>query len=155
MKQIIITLLVFTSLSMLAQRNNDRLLYPVIEGGIHFGGDELATLTFVNGDEQIMRAGQGGLLALGVELVKPKDPRLRVRSTIGVKYNTTAAEDVNISFIRFPFAISSLYNWDNGIRFGAGLSYHFAPKFSGDEILPDYNFNSGLGRRVEEGRSHC
>jgi hypothetical protein len=146
-------LLVFSLLtaSLSAQSNNNKTFYPLIEGSLHYGGDELATITFTNGDDQSMRAGQGGALAVGFEFRNKKDQHLRIRSTIGIKYNTTAADNANIRFTRFPLTVMSMYQLDSGFRVGGGVSYHLAAQFKGDDVLPDFTLNSGLGRRIEIG----
>ncbi len=143
-------LLCLFAISITAQQSNQNW-YPLIEGSLHYGGDELATISFTNGEEQTMRAGQGGALAVGFEFRNPSDRRLRGRGGVGIKYNTTAAENVNIRFTRFPLFVTSQYQTDMGFRFGAGISYHIAPKFKGDSVLPDVDLNSGLGRRIEIG----
>lgn len=63
----------------------------LIESGIEYGGDELLQVFFTNGGHQKMRAGQGGFIAFGGQLQFANVKQIMLRTSIGIKYNTTAA----------------------------------------------------------------
>lgn len=123
----------------------------VLEGSIEMGGDELFTVVFTDGEEQTIRAGQGGTFAFGAELRPRQMPNLGLRGTIGYKFVTTAAENANITFTRIPVEVVASYYLQNDWRLGAGLAYHLSPKLNGDGLLPDVSFDPAAGATLELG----
>jgi hypothetical protein len=123
----------------------------LLEGGVEYGGDKLLEVLFTNGSTQTIRAGQGGYIALGGQLEFGKIKNLMFRATIGIKYNTTAADNANIRLTRIP--INGLVYWkiNQGFRLGAGISTHQSIRFRGDGFFPDANLKSNLGTRLEFG----
>ena len=75
-----------------------------------------------------------------------------IRASIGVKYNTTAAENLNIYVLRFPINVMPFLQF-NKFRIGAGITSHQGARFKGDGGLPDVDFTSPIGARVEIGYS--
>lgn len=69
-----------------------------------------------------MRAGQGGYIALGGQFQMTKVKPLMLRAAIGLKYNTTAAENANIRFTRVPITLIPYWNINEDIRLGIGIS---------------------------------
>ena len=65
----LVTLL--TSGSVLAQNDPAVKAKLLIDIGLHYGGDEIATVVFQDGNEQDMLAGQGISLAVGGEFSVP------------------------------------------------------------------------------------
>jgi hypothetical protein len=123
----------------------------VIEGGIEYGGDEILKVTFTNGEDQTMRAGQGGYIAVGGQFEFSEVEKLMIRTTIGFKYNTTAADDANIRLTRIPLTLIPYWKINEDFRFGVGITSHQSVKFKGDGFAPDVDFKSSLGPRVEFG----
>lgn len=123
----------------------------LVEGGIEYGGDELLTILFTNGDDQTMRAGQGGYIAVGGQLEFKEVKKLLIRASIGIKYNTTAAENANIRLTRIPINIIPYWKINDDFRFGVGITSHQSVKFKGDGFAPDVDFKSSLGPRFEFG----
>ena len=123
----------------------------LIESGLEYGGDPLATLYYTNGNEQTMRAGQGAYLAVGGDLQIASAPGLLFRATVGLKYNTTAAENANIRLTRFPVNAMAYYRIADGFRLGAGATTHRGINFKGDDFLPDLRLSSSVGPRFEFG----
>lgn len=123
----------------------------LIEGGIEFDGDEILKVFFTNGEDQTMRAGQGGYLSLGGQFQIAKVKPLMLRAAIGLKYNTTAAENANIRFTRVPITLIPFWNINEDIRLGIGISSHQNVKLKGDGFVPDVDFRSNIGTRVEFG----
>ncbi len=123
----------------------------VAEAGIEYGGDDLLTVQFTNGDDQTLLAGQGATLAVGVE-VQPR-PALPVtaRATLGFKFALTAADNANIAFTRIPLEGVVSYRHRSGVRLGAGVSHHARVRLNGDGFLPDADFGSATGPTVEIG----
>lgn len=121
------------------------------EGGIEFGGDEILEVVFTNGDDQTMRAGQGGYLSVGGQLQFAQLQALLLRASIGIKYNTTAADNANIRFTRLPFHFIPSWLIKNDFRVGVGIATHLNVSFKGDGFVKDENFTSNVGPRIELG----
>ncbi|NDK54425.1 hypothetical protein GWO68_00715 [Pontibacter sp. BT213] len=114
----------------------------LLGGAFEFGGDEVGTVTFTNGDEQSIRAGQGVAIAVGAEFQFRKLEQLRLRATVGYKYVTTAADNVHIRLTRVPLHFTANWMATEKLRFGAGIVKHQAVKLNTDG-LKDMNGNSG------------
>jgi hypothetical protein len=123
----------------------------LIEGGIEYGGDEILEVFFTNGEDQTMRAGQGGYIALGGELQLAKVKQLMLRASIGIKYNTTAAENANIRLTRLPVHLTPFWRINDDFRLGVGVTTHMNAKLKGDGFVTDVNFTSSVGPRFEFG----
>lgn len=140
------------STSVLAQQAEPSVMAKfLIEAGVEYGGDEIARVFFTNGEDQVMRAGQGGYLAVGGQLEFAQVKPLMLRTSIGIKFNTTAADNANIRLTRLPFVAMSFWKINDDFRFGAGITSHLGVKFYGDDFLPDADFKSTLGPRFELG----
>jgi hypothetical protein len=123
----------------------------LIDMGIEYGGDELLTVVFTNGEDQTMLAGQGGYIAAGGQIDFENLQALMFRFSIGIKYNTTAAENANIRLTRLPINIMPYWKISEDVRLGVGLTTHQSVKFKGDGFVPDVDFTSTMGPRVELG----
>lgn len=122
----------------------------LIDAGLEYGGDKIATITFTTGDDQKMLAGQGGSISVGADFKFSAVKFLMVRTSLGIKYSTTAAENANIYLSRMPFHLVPSVKFNN-IRFGVGIAKHLNVKFHGDNLLPDVSYSSTLGPRFEIG----
>ncbi|MBX2944979.1 MAG: hypothetical protein KF725_04030 [Cyclobacteriaceae bacterium] len=98
-----------------------------------------------------MRAGQGGYLAFGGEFQFPKAKGLMLRTSIGIKFNTTAADNANIRLTRFPIQLTPFWKINNDFRLGVGVTSHLNPKLKGDGFFPDVAYTSSIGPRFEFG----
>ena len=132
----LVTLL--TSGSVLAQNDPAVKAKLLIDIGLHYGGDEIATVVFQDGNEQDMLAGQGISLAVGGEFSVPSFKYAFLRTSIGVKYSTTAADNANIMFLRYPLNIMAYAAITDDIRLGIGTTSHLGAELKGDGFLPNY-----------------
>lgn len=155
MKRIIFVLhlcLLLPAIQVFAQQSERPLTANfLIEGGIEYGGDEILQIFFTNGEDQTMRAGQGGCIAVGGELQFSSVKQLMLRATIGLKYNTTAADNANIRLTRFPVQLTPFWKINDDFRLGVGVTTHLNPSLKGDGFFPDVAFNSTIGPRFEFG----
>lgn len=151
--QSIIVFLVFTifSLTTFAQKSENTYAKFLVEGGIEYGGDEILEVFFTNGGNQTMKAGQGGYIAIGGEFQFPKVEKILIRTTLGIKYNTTAADNANIRLTRVPINLLAYLKITDDIRIGGGISTHQNVKFKGDDFVGDVDFTSKVGPRFEIG----
>ncbi|MBS3993267.1 MAG: hypothetical protein KGZ87_06090 [Bacteroidetes bacterium] len=123
----------------------------IIEGGIEYGGDEILEVYFTNGENQKMRAGQGGYIAFGGQFQFASIENLMLKTTLGFKYNTTAANNADIKLTRLPLNLTAYYLLKNDFRLGLGVTNHQSVKFDGDGFVPNINFDSSLGTKIEFG----
>lgn len=123
----------------------------LVEAGVEYGGDEILQVFFTNGEDQTMRAGQGGTIAVGGEIQFKDVKHLMLRTSIGLKYNTTAADNANIRLTRFPFHFTPFYKINNDFRLGVGVTTHLSPNLKGDGFLQDIAYKSSVGPRSEFG----
>jgi hypothetical protein len=155
MKRIIFVLhivLIFNTTKVFAQQTERSLTSKLlIEAGIEYGGDEILQVFFTNGEDQKMRAGQGGCIAVGGELQFSSVKHLMVRASIGIKYNTTAADNANIRLTRIPVHLTPFWKLNDDFRLGIGITTHMSPKLKGDGFIPDIAYTSTAGPRFEFG----
>lgn len=143
---LLFVLLTFVSSNMLAQEAEKKLPVRFLIGGaLEFGGDEVAKIYFTNGEDQSVRAGQGGSVFVGGQFQLPKEPRLLFRATLGFKYVTTQADNVHIRLTRIPLIASANWMITDKIRLGAGIVSHQNIKFKADGIGQDITFGGANG----------
>jgi len=141
MKKILITLCLL-SLCHAAPLQAARLF---IQGGLHFGGDTLATASFVSGGSDSIKAGE--LISGSIGLITDMGETMELRSSIGIKMDGIFAENGELAFTRLPLEVMAFSTGDT-LRFGAGLSYHLSPELKIDEpSLPSatIDFDDALG----------
>ena len=117
----------------------------VVSGALELGGDEVAKIYFTNGEDQSVKAGQGGSIAVGGELQFPKEKRLLLRSTIGIKYVTTQADNAHIRLTRFPIHLTANWQISDKVRIGAGLVSHQNIRFKADGVGDNVRFKAANG----------
>ncbi|MDH5387513.1 MAG: hypothetical protein OEY06_03570 [Gammaproteobacteria bacterium] len=134
---IISTTLILTSLT--TQASN-----LLLEAGLHFGGDELASVGFAGGSSESIEAG--GLISLSAGLVSEIDEGLKLRTTIGIKFDSITASNGDLDFTRYP--VSAML-FKNGEVFNAGIgaTYHLSPEFESTGFAGDFSvsFDNAFG----------
>ncbi len=133
------------------QKNSPVTAKFLLEAGVEYGGDEILKVFFTNGGEQSMKAGQGGYIAVGGQFQLASVKNLLLRTSIGFKYNTTAAKNADISLTRIPINIIPYWQINNDFRVGLGITTHQSVSFKGDGYVSDVDFTSSLGTRAELG----
>ncbi len=121
----------------------------LVGGALELGGDKIADIYFTNGEKQSVRAGQGISVAAGGQLQIPGAEKWLLRSTVGFKYVTTAADNVHIRLTRVPIVVTGNYMATPKLRFGAGLAMHTGIRFKTDGLGEDYKIKSASGPTVE------
>ncbi|MBI3560363.1 MAG: hypothetical protein HY080_01405 [Gammaproteobacteria bacterium] len=116
----------------------------VLEGGLHTGGDELASAVYTDGSTSSIKAG--ALLSFAVGPSFDLSPNLEGRVTLGVKVDEINASNGNVTFIRYPIDVllmSKLGEW----RIGGGITYHLSPKLDGGGVASNISadFENALG----------
>lgn len=133
------------------QTKNPLIAKFLIEGGGEFGGDEILTVFFEDGDNQKMRAGQGGFLTLGGQFEFRETKNFMLRASIGIKYTTTAADNANIRLTRIPIHLMPYWVIKEDFRLGVGITSHQNVRLKGDGFVEDIDFKGTLGTRFEIG----
>src|SRR5690349_15707030 len=118
---------------------------------LDFGGDDLATVSFDDGDSQDVKAGQG--IGFGVGgWVRPVDTvPFELQAFLGYKYVTTAASNADIKVTRTTLNLNAVYRFENGFYVGGGLVRHMSPKLDGDGFFEDIEFDDATGFNAEIG----
>jgi hypothetical protein len=155
MKKVFFTIqlaFLLTSTALFSQQSENPVMAKfLIEGGIEYGGDEILKVLFTNGGDQTMKAGQGGFLAVGGHFEFNQVKNLMIRASIGVKYNTTAADNANIRLTRFPLVVIPYWKIKDNFRVGIGVTSHQQVRLKGDGFFSDVDFKSSIGPRFEFG----
>ncbi len=144
-------LLLIASTAVSQTTNNAVKAKFLLEGGVEYGGDEIIKVFFTNGGDQTMRAGQGGYIAAGGQFEFSSIKNFIVRTTIGIKYNTTAADNANIRLTRIPITLMPQLQLKHNFRIGLGITTHQSINFKGDGFVQDIKFTSSLAPRFELG----
>lgn len=117
----------------------------LLGGALELGGDNVAKVYFTNGQEQSVKAGQGGTVSVGAQLQFKGVERLLLRTSVGYKYLTTQADNVHIRLTRVPIHLTANWMAHKNVRLGAGLVTHQAIKFHADGIGDNIAFNAATG----------
>lgn len=120
------------------------------EVDLEYGGDNIATVEFEDGDSQHIKTGSGITVGLGAHYRAAGSP-FSVRGTVGYKYATTQASNADISVGRAVIEVVGNYLFVNDWWVGAGLTHHTAIKFRGDGFVDNIDFKDATGPTVEVG----
>lgn len=137
--------------NLFAQNSSPIEAKLLLEAGIHYGGDVIMEVEFQDGGDQEMLAGQGLTLAVGGQLSMPSFKYVFMRGSIGFKYSTTAADNANIMFLRYPLNIMAYAAPVDDIRIGIGTTSHLGAVLKGDGFFRDIEYESSFGPRFEVG----
>ena len=151
-RYLIIVLLTTYNLVIAQDKEPNEVATPVrflINGALELGGDEVAEIFFTNGDSQSVKAGQGGTLSAGLRFQLPQVIWLSFDATVGFKYVTTAAQNVNIRMTRVPIHLMANYEIKKDIKLSIGVASHQSIKFSADGLGTDIPFSASNGPRFE------
>ena len=119
MKKIALALaLAATSLCSHAD-DDPRLLRLVLGGGLTFGGEKLASVTYTNGDTQDIRSG--GLVDMHVGLDVRATPWTSFQATVGYHWDSSEAENGSVRFTRVPIEVLGYFHPSDNIRLGGGV----------------------------------
>jgi hypothetical protein len=144
------------------QANEFGLLF---EADLEFGGDDLTTVTFPDGDTQDVTTGEGLTLALGGYFRPIAAPAFSVRATAGYKFAAPTENDCDcncdcdfdsdfdpdVEIERWVFETVGNYTWSSGVWIGAGVTHHAGIDFKGSGFAPNLEFDDATGPTVEIG----
>lgn len=118
---------------------------------LEFGGDDIATVAFVGGGSQDVKAGQGIAVAAGAWFRPVESSPFEIQGMVGYKYVTTAADNADIKVTRTTLALNGVYRFSNGWYLGAGVLQHMNPKLDGDGFFQNVKFEDATGFSAEVG----
>jgi hypothetical protein len=121
----------------------------VLEMGLDYGGDPVATVTYEDNTYQEITGGEGLAFGVGGEIRPSAGSPFAVRGTVGFKYNMSNASNASITLTRIPIRLIASYEVSPGVTVGGGLVHHTAVQFNGDNIGPDMEFDDATGAEVE------
>ncbi len=149
-KAIFIALLLLQPLGCYAGR-----MRGLLSLGADFGGDELLKLTYKDGSEASVLAGQGLLVSGGIvwQAWSREKAALDLQATAGWMYSSIPeASNQDVSWTRWPIEALAFFEYlPAHIRLGGGLSYQVAPTLSasGSLLNGDFKFQNALGELVQ------
>jgi len=121
----------------------------VLDATFEYGGDPVVEVTFTDGSSQKITAGQGGTFSFGADF-RPT-PNLGLRTLVGWKFATSAADNVTLMLTRVPVEAVASWYLTPDVRLGVGGTYHAAVNFDGDGLGPNLAFDPAMGATVELG----
>lgn len=136
------------ALVLLSLSSISRAVDLVLEGGLHFGGDDVVTVPFTNGDSETIEAGEG--ISFGVGVVFNPANSLEVQLTYGLKFTGVFAENGDVTLERGVLNALVFYR-ANKWRIGGGLTQHLSPELDGDGAASNIhtNFDDATGTILE------
>lgn len=129
-----------------------RKIQFLVGTNLEYGGDEVLEVFFENGNSQKMLAGQGATLFTGVRW--PLGRNVFFDTSFGIKYVTTAANNANIRFLRYPLEGMLRVEPGAGVYLAGGVTKHLSNnlKIKSEVLEEGYaTYGSNLGVRVEAG----
>jgi hypothetical protein len=124
---------------------------PLLNLDLDFGGDDIATVAFVGGGSQDVKAGQGISAGVGGWFRPVASSPFEIQGIVGYKYVTTAADNADIKVTRTTLALNGIYRFSNGWYLGAGVLGHMGPRLDGDGFFEDVKFDDATGFNAEVG----
>lgn len=103
-----------------------------VQGGLHFGGDTLATVTFTDGSSQSIEAG--GMISFSGGLITEIAEGIDLRTSLGYKFDDITASNGGMDFSRIPVT-AMVFTKGELFNAGFGATYHLNPSFSATGVL--------------------
>ena len=123
----------------------------LVDLAVEYGGDDVVTLVFTDGDTQTLRAGQGITAAGGVRVAPVPTVPLALHATVGYKAVFNASSNSDLRLTRIPIEVGAAYYVTPDVWLGAGYVMHTATRLHADGLGPDVDFDTAHGATVEAG----
>lgn len=124
--------------------------YLVTRGSIEFGGDELATVYFDDGDDETTRAGEGIYVSIGGGI--DHSPTWQSHLTVGYKFGGSEGDNGDLELTSFPFELMTYHRAPTGNwRAGAGVVYVSDMSLESSGVIDgiDVDFEDAMGYVIE------
>ncbi len=135
---LVVSLLSAASLATADESSRESRFAGTIYTGLTFGGDDLATVDYIDDDGDDVYSDDvqaGGLLVLGGGISYTSSLPYELRATAGYHWDSADADDGSIDFERTVFDFLAFYA-PGKHRVGGGLTYHTNINF---EAKADYS----------------
>ena len=121
----------------------------LVGGGVTFGGDKLATVTYTDGRTADIRAGGLAQIYAGLDYRMGNDVSMQV--TAGYHVDDTNADNGSLKFSRYPVELLAYYHATDQIRIGGGVRFVNNPKISSSGVISGNNveFKNTTGIVIE------
>jgi hypothetical protein len=118
---------------------------PMLKIGADFGGDELVTVVFTNGETRTIHANDGLFLGGGVSILNDERD-VEAEISLSFKFDTINASNGEVTWSRWPLDALLFYRLPS-MRFGGGLTYHINPELKGSGVVGNIfdKFDNALG----------
>lgn len=122
---------------------------PMLKVGADFGGDELVTVTFTNGDTRTIHANDGLFLGGGVSILNDERD-VEAEISLSFKFDTINASNGEVTWSRWPLDALLFYRLPS-MRVGGGLTYHINPELKGSGVVGNVfdKYDNALGFIVQ------
>lgn len=155
MKHFILALMMSLFFSNIAaaqqQKNTGKPVRFLLGGALELGGDKVGEVLFTDGSVQSIKAGQGGTVYAGAQFQLNQKETFFLRSSVGIKYVTTKADNAHIRLTRIPLQLTANYIAPNKIRLAAGIVTHQAIRLNFDGLGENAKLTSSPGLLLEAG----
>lgn len=124
---------------------------PVLGMDAQFGGDTIQTINYEDGSDQDIKAGNGLVFNGGVLVDLPLE-NTQLRSTLGFKFSTSQAVNVDVTKIAWPVEVGLRYSLNNGVFAEVGAVKHLGASYSasgtGYDREDDYDTTIGMNLKA-------
>jgi hypothetical protein len=155
MKHIFFTVLMIAAMTTAAtaqqKKNANKPVRFLLGGALELGGDKVAEVYFTDGSTQFIKAAQGGTVYAGAQFRLNQKETFFLRSSIGIKYVTTKADNAHIRLTRIPLQLTANYISPQKIRVAAGLVTHQAIRLNFDGLGDNAQLTAAPGLVMEAG----
>ena len=118
---------------------------------LDYGGDDIATLAFTNGDTQNIKAGQGVAFGVGGWFRPAESVPFEIQGILGYKVVFNASDNADIKVTRTTLQLNGIYRFANDWYAGGGYTMHMSPELDGDGFFEDIEFDDANGFTFEFG----
>lgn len=133
------------------KKNTNKPVRFLLGGALELGGDKVAEVYFTDGSTQNIKAGQGGTIYAGAQFRLNQKATFFLRSSVGIKYVTTKADNAHIRLTRIPLQLTANYIAPSKVRLAAGLVTHQAIRLNFDGLGDNAKLTSTPGVVMEAG----
>jgi len=117
----------------------------ILNGGLTYGGDTLATAVYNNGSTKDIKAGSLVQLGMGM-LWQMQDRPLALQITANYQVDSVSGSNGSLTFSRYPIEGVLYYTAKERMRFGLGARYVLSPSYQDKVGIPyTANFDNTLG----------
>lgn len=116
-----------------------------VQTGLHFGGDDLATVSYFSGYSESVEAG--GLISGSVGYEMDMSESILVKLSAGIKFDAVTAENGDVDFTRYPLT-GMIFLKGEDLHLGVGVTQHTGVKLEVDGFFSpgsvDFDDATGL-----------